>query len=140
MPLAQMPKAGYAGAMPLFSSANAREMGRLGGLAKRGRRHASQGSMPDTTPLATPLNPAVDAFMSARLARVRAQLDRLDALISEQLDAGKELDPQAIDRLAAASSKFEEQERRLSNRSLPPTKRGAETPKGSKLGYLLDQM
>lgn len=52
-----------------------------------------------------------------RLARVRRQLDRLDAMLL------REKDPAKLDRLAAASAKLEEQERRLSNRSLPATVR-----------------
>jgi hypothetical protein len=122
----------------LITTENAREFQRRG-VAKRLENAAKAKQVqPSAEPSTEPSNPPDTAFVSARLARVRAQLDRLDALISEQLDAGKELDPQAIDRLAAASSKFEEQERRLSNRSLPPTKRGAETPKRN--GLALEKM
>jgi hypothetical protein len=74
--------------------------------------------------------------VNARLARVRTQLDGIDRAIDAELGRGEKLDPQKLDRLAAASSRLEEQERRLSNRSLPPTKRGAETPKRSRLAEL----
>ena len=47
--------------------------------------------------------------------RVRAQLDKVDRMIAE------ERDPVKLDRLASTSARLEEQERRLSNRSLPPT-------------------
>jgi hypothetical protein len=77
--------------------------------------------------------------VNARLARVRTQLERLDALVTAELDRGDEADGQRVDRLVAASARLEEQERRLSGRSLPPTKRGAETPKRSKLGGLLGE-
>ena len=54
---------------------------------------------------------------SLRLSRVREQLDRIDGMLRT------ETDPVKLDRLAAASSRLEEQERRLSQRSLPATLR-----------------
>ena len=58
-----------------------------------------------------------------RLPRVRTQLERLDALVSAELDRGNEADGQRVNWLVAASSRLEEQERRLSGRSLPPVSR-----------------
>jgi len=66
-----------------------------------------------------------------RLARVRRQLDRLDAMLLREKDAAK------LDRLAAASAKLEEQERRLSDRSLPAVVK-AEPQRRGRLPMLLD--
>jgi hypothetical protein len=57
-----------------------------------------------------------------RLIRVRAMLDKLDSMLSE------ETDPQKIDRLASAQMRLAEQERILDNRPLPGSRRpGKET-------------
>lgn len=56
-----------------------------------------------------------ELFQEQRLVRVRKQLEKLDGMLES------ELDPAKIDRLASAAARLEEQERRLSNRSLPPT-------------------
>lgn len=54
-----------------------------------------------------------DEYVQKRLARVRAQLDKIDAqLLNEH-------DPQRVERLAAASSRLAEQERVLAGRPAP---------------------
>jgi hypothetical protein len=74
-----------------------------------------------------------DPYVTERLARVRRQLDRLDGLMAA------EKDPQRIDRLASAQYRLAEQERILSGRPLPgsrrPARDRAERPK-SWLGYV----
>lgn len=54
-------------------------------------------------------------FRRLRLARVRKQLLEIDRMMTE------EIDPAKLDRLASASIRLNEQERQLSNRSLPAT-------------------
>jgi len=56
-------------------------------------------------------------FCEKRIARVRKQLEKIDAMISQ------ELDPQKLDRLASAQSRVSEQERILSGRPLPGSRR-----------------
>ena len=60
-----------------------------------------------------------EKFQEQRLVRVRKQLETIDGLIeSEMLGDG---DAATLDRLASAAVRLNEQERQLSNRSLPPT-------------------
>jgi hypothetical protein len=114
--------------MPLFDSANpgyAREMQARAAQARR-RNAANHQSSTATeevpAPQAGPLSPASDGYVTERLSRLRAQLDRIDARIKEALDA-QELDAQQVQRLAQASASLEEQERRLAGRRLPATLR-----------------
>ena len=58
-------------------------------------------------------SPAADQFSRARLARVRAELTRLDDLLKA------ETDPVKLDKLASALSRLAEQERQLAGRPLP---------------------
>lgn len=60
-----------------------------------------------------------EKFQEERLVRVRKQLETIDGLIDAEM-AG-DCDPAALDRLASAATRLNEQERQLSNRSLPPT-------------------
>lgn len=53
------------------------------------------------------------AYFEKRLARVRVQLDRIDAMMLQ------EVNPQAIERLAAAATRLAEQERIYDGRPLP---------------------
>lgn len=64
-----------------------------------------------------------DAFLQARLARVRMQLNRLDTLIEI------ETDPAKIDKLASATARLAEQERQLAGRPLPGSLRPSAPPK-----------
>lgn len=58
-----------------------------------------------------------DSYVTERLACVRAQLGRLDAMVLT------ETDPQKLDRLASAQAKLADQERILSGRPLPGSRR-----------------
>lgn len=75
-------------------------------------------------------NPSNDDFSRQRLATVRAQLNRIDAMIE------LEVDPQKIDRLASASAKLSEIERVLSNRPLP----GSFRPSAPKRPSMFDEV
>ena len=68
-------------------------------------------------PIAPPQPKPLDDFCEKRIARVRKQLETIDAMIA------KELDPQRLDRLASAQSRVSEQERILSGRPLPGSQR-----------------
>ena len=70
-----------------------------------------------------------DNFRQLRLGRVRAQLNQIDKAITEELKST--CDAAKLDRLASAAARLNEQERQLSNRSLPPTLKG-ETVKSRK--------
>jgi hypothetical protein len=63
-----------------------------------------------------------DEFRRTRLARVRAQLTKIDSMLTKETDAAK------LDRLASAAIRLNEQERQLSNRSLPPTLKANSVP------------
>jgi nuclear transport factor 2 (NTF2) superfamily protein len=72
---------------------------------------------------------SIDPYVNKRLARVRAQLEKIDAMM------GEELDPQRLDRLASAQARLSAQEFALANRPMPgsfrpsraPSKRGPES-------------
>lgn len=100
-----------------FTAENARKYSILGLAARRAQAEDLKRRLeqPPEQPQA-----ATDTFSQKRLLRVRSQLTRIDSLLAA------ETDPAKIDRLAAASSKLEEQERRLSDRSLPVVRRVAE--------------
>jgi len=68
------------------------------------------------------------SFTASCLQAVREQLERVYAMLAKERDPGK------IDKLCSASSKLEEQERRLSDRSLPPVRR-AQDQAPAKLGH-----
>jgi hypothetical protein len=76
-----------------------------------------------TSALEVKVPPPPDDFQERRLARVRAQLEGIDSTIEAELSRKDGPDAQRLDRLAAASARLEEQERRLSDRSLPAVKR-----------------
>lgn len=81
--------------------------------ARRRQRAArtTAGILATVQPL--PDDAAPDGYLRARLACVRAQLERVDAMLLT------ESDPQRLDRLAAASSRLAEQERVLAGRPAP---------------------
>jgi hypothetical protein len=106
---------------PLFH-AKAREARRLRALAAEEAKKAALAPATNGNKL------GLDQFTAKRLERVRLQLERVDAMLAE------ETDPARIDKLCAASSKLEEQERRLSDRSLPPVRR-AQDQAPAKLGH-----
>lgn len=116
-PMARTPKGAR------FTSENARFWS-IRGLAARRAIAATPPPAPE--PSAEQPQPQADMFSQKRLVRVRSQLTRIDNLLAS------ESDPAKIDRLAAASSKLEEQERRLSDRSLPVVRRVAEVKASSR--------
>ena len=89
---------------------------------QRAEREAKAAFLPPPPPLQLPPHPLVapsqpNDFCEKRIARVRKQLEKIDAMISQ------ELDPQKLDRLASAQSRVSEQERILSGRPLPGSRR-----------------
>lgn len=107
-----------------LASVEATRKRRLGNAAGDPGTQAEPGAQRKHNGIST--DPA--SFVGRRLERVRRQLDRVDAMLAE------ETDPARIDKLCAASSKLEEQERRLSDRSLPPVRR-AHDQAPAKLGH-----
>lgn len=103
--------------MPLFTSANAREMAARGNYA---RWHAKPSPPPEPPKPATPPQLAEDDYAAERLMRVREQLAKVDRMILE------ETDPQRLDRLASAQLRLSEQERILDDRPLPGSRRPAQ--------------
>lgn len=69
-----------------------------------------------------------DEFRRLRLARVRAQLTSIDKMLADEKDPGK------LDRLASASIRLNEQERQLSNRSLPATIKAGNVKQAKRTG------
>ena len=76
-----------------------------------------------TANASVPVVAAVDDYIGKRLGRVRLQIDQLDAMLLA------ERDPQALDRLAAASARLSEQERILAGRPLPGSHRPTKAPR-----------
>jgi hypothetical protein len=72
-----------------------------------------------------------DAYVAQRLARVRAQLDRIDGMLL------LELDPQRLDRLAAAAARLSEVERTLAGRPAPGAYRPSAPRRRAEPGPLL---
>jgi hypothetical protein len=96
--------------MARFTAANAREMAARSVDARKQRN-----SVPALPPL-PPVQPA-DQFAKERLARVRAQQERIDAMILA------ETDPQKLDRLASASMRLSDQEFALAGRPKPANRK-----------------
>ena len=78
--------------MPLFTPQNARENAAKAQEARRrhaAEREAMRNTLPETpqaAPLTAPQNQRADDYSSKRLLRVRAQLDRLDEMMSTETD------------------------------------------------------
>lgn len=98
--------------MALFTKENAAEMARRSALARETLK--ARAADPTNEPH------EADEFRRMRLSRVRAQLNALDKAMADELAKDK-LDASKLDRLASAAIRLNEQERQLSNRSLPPT-------------------
>jgi len=78
---------------------------------------------PDPQPDPTAQQPAQDdGYTACRLARIRAQLDLVDARITEEADR-KTADGQRLNWLASAQERLAEQERILAGRPLPGSRR-----------------
>lgn len=109
--------------MALFTAENAAEMARRGNIALAAKREREkvEALKPETEPR------EADEFRKMRLLRVRAQLLAVDKAIADEV-AKENLDPAKLDRLASAAIRLNEQERQLSNRSLPPTLKANQAP------------
>lgn len=99
------------GEMALFTSANAAEMAKRAAEAKLAAKEQTKlaALSPETESV------FADQHRKLRLLRVRKQLEKIDKMFEA------EMDPAKLDRLASAAIRLNEQERQLSNRSLPPT-------------------
>jgi len=94
-----------------FTAENAREMQAKGVQTIKARMETLRNTV------ATLVNdPSID-FQKVRLARVRAQLARVDEMIDE------ETDPKLLNQLAQAQDRLAEQERKLAGRPLPGSHR-----------------
>ena len=116
-----------------FTTDNAREMSAKGRAALALRRQLERQAADEAArkPTAEASN-GLDPYQLRRLNRVRKQLDLIDKQIEEQ--AKKETpDGQTLNWLAAAQARLSEQERQLSNRSLPPTIRAPSKGPAKKL-------
>ena len=106
--------------MSQFTSANAREFAAKALIARRANRERRQNleeTLAALTAKVSALAPLpaeeLSGYAQNRLARVRKQLDRIDALMLTETDPGK------LDRLASAQNRLSEQERILAGRPLP---------------------
>ena len=98
------------GEMALFTAENAAEMQRRGVEAKLS---AKEERIVEALSVEVESQNA-EKHRKLRLLRVRKQQERVDAMLLV------ETDPAKLDRLASAAMRLNEQERQLSNRSLPP--------------------
>lgn len=101
--------------IPFITAENAAELGRASQAAQRAKKELKLAEMLD--PVAE--QEAADKYRKLRLLRVRKQLDLIDEKIFQELSDNT--DASKLDRLASAVLRVNEQERQLSNRSLPPT-------------------
>jgi hypothetical protein len=97
-----------------ISKENARELSAIGNKVRWDAYRAAK-LAEENAKLKPATEGEIDGFNQARLLRVRKQLKKVDDMIDE------ETDPSKLDRLASAAIRLNEQERQLSNRSLPPT-------------------
>jgi len=104
-----------------FTSANAKEMAAKSAETRRKLREerAKAAQVPELPPLPSE---ALPGYLNERLVRVRAQLDRLDAMLLHAVDA------QEIERLARAAGVLAEQERLLDGRPLPGSRKPGKEP------------
>ena len=109
--------------MPRFTAANAKEMAAKAHAARL-QRLASGRLAAETFPQPPQVDPqeAANAYVSARLSRVRLQLDLVDKRITEQANA-KTVDGQVLNWLCSAQERLAEQERILAGRPLPGSRR-----------------
>lgn len=99
-----------------FTSQNAAEMARRSHLPTSARVPVTRKQKP-----ASNITGSCDEnarYADKTLSRVRVQLDLVNTRLTEQLKR-EVIDPQAIDRLAAAQSRLSEQERILAGRPMP---------------------
>lgn len=94
-----------------FNRENAKEMSRRGNEAKK--RKAQERLELIAKAQAIPVLPPDQDYRERRLTRVRAQLEKVDAMIE------KERNPQSLERLARAQASLSTQEFQLAGRPLP---------------------
>lgn len=102
----------------LITRETAREYARKANEAKRAKQAALLANPP--APASDPAKP--DPYLSAKLGRVRKQIEAVDKLIESASD------PQAVDRFAAALARLYEIERQLAGRPLPGSLRPTGKP------------
>jgi hypothetical protein len=115
--------------MGRFTAANARENAAKSHAARR-LRLANGKPAAESFPQTPQVGPqeAANAYVSARLSRVRVQLDLVDKRITEQANA-KTVDGQVLNWLCSAQERLAEQERILAGRPLPGSRRPASESK-----------
>lgn len=127
--------------MPLFTSANARQMWAKGIQARRdnsARRRNIERNVEALSAKVRELSAQSTEVALARLARVRKQLDLVDERITEELSHdGTSIGPdgqlqpcdgQLVNWLCAAQERLAEQERILAGRPLPGSLRPSSKP------------
>jgi hypothetical protein len=123
-----------------FTTENARSFAERGNAARAEKRRVAAASPEGHAGASGPMIAVSgESYRARKLVRVRAQWDRLDAVLDALIDRGSEeggdLNPQAIDRVTGAIGRLEEVERRLSDRSTPPSIR-AGPPRRQNLGLM----
>jgi hypothetical protein len=113
--------------MARFTAANARQMAAKSHAARL-QRHASRDVAAENSPQEPQAGPQEPpgSYLSRRLSRVRAQLDLVDTAIEREASKANP-DGQHLNWLAAAQERLAEQERLLSDRPLPGSRRPRET-------------
>ena len=116
--------------MARFNSANAREMAAKSHAARL-QRLASGTQAAETFPQTPQGGPhdAAGAYVSRRLARVRAQLDLVDKAFETEATKANP-DGQRLNWFAQAQERLSEQERLLSGRPLPGSRRPGKADAG----------
>jgi hypothetical protein len=104
--------------------ANAAEMARLSHAARK----AKMAALIERANGVSQAEQDANEFKLSRLSRVRLQLLMIDNAIEKELKKSCSLDAGKLDRLASAAIRLNEQERQLSNRSLPPTLKANSVP------------
>ena len=118
--------------MARFTVANAKEMAAKSHAAKAARLEALRQAA-NPPPLIPPPS-GLDPYLSRRVARVRTQLDLLDQAIEKEASKAQP-DGQRLNWLAQAQDRLSEQERRLSGRPLPGSRKPpAEKPPSPPVG------
>jgi hypothetical protein len=101
---------------PGFTKENAAEMARRGAIVRRRniaeRKARQERDRQRAKEVLENTDPTAD-YITIRIGRIRAQLDRFDEMLLE------ENDPQKAQWLATVTAKLQEQERILSGRALP---------------------
>lgn len=108
----------------LITSANAREFAVRSVAARKQRALERESSAAVPVAVLAQAAGSTDDYQAKRLVRVRAQLDTLDARLEAELRAAKP-DSRRIKDICDAQTRLAEQERQLSGRPLPGSRRPA---------------